>query len=102
MKFWELISAFRTERNLLDTVFANQFEHGFSDHYANFDTLVDSQNREILDAAVPDVLVELVAARSMQTFSLSNDGTLRSAKNPIGNQTPVSYTHLTLPTTPYV
>ena len=80
MKFWELVSAFRSERNILDAVFAEQPENEFSTHYANFDALVASQNRDVLDAALPDDLVSPVATRSTQTFSLSADGLLRSAQ----------------------
>jgi len=81
MKFWELVSAFRSESNLLDAVFGEHLDHEFSAHYANFDALVDNQNRDILDAAIPDAFVSLVATRSTQTFSLSADGTLRSAQH---------------------
>ena len=86
MKFWELVSAFRNERNILAAVFAEQPEHQFSAHYANFDTLVARQERDVLDAAVPDDLVSLVATRSSQTFSLSGDGTLRSAQRTLDGQ----------------
>jgi len=81
MKFWELVSAFCSEPNLLDAVFGKHPDHGFSAHYTNFDALVANQNRDILDAAIPDDLFLFVATRSTQTFSLSADGTLRSAQH---------------------
>ena len=86
MKFWELVSAFRTEQSVLDAVFAEHPDHEFSGHYANFNALVDSQNRDVLDATVPDELVLLVASRSTRTFSLSADGTLRLARTELDGQ----------------
>ena len=79
MKFWELISAFRSERSVFDAVFAEHSDHGFSAHYANFDTLVSAQNRDVLDSVVPQELLLLIASRSKQKFYLSADGTLRLA-----------------------
>ena len=85
MKFWELISAFRSEPVILDAFFSDHPNHEFSDHYASYDAIVTSQNRAILDSIVPYDLVCFVASRSTQTFLLSRDGmTLRSSNHALG------------------
>ena len=86
MKFWELVSAFRSERSILEAVFAEQPDHEFSAHFSNFSELVHTQNRAVLDSIVPNELVFLVAARSMQSFSLSENGTLRLARSAMDGQ----------------
>jgi len=79
MKFWELISAFRSERSVLAAVFAEHSEREFSAHYANFAAVVGGRSARVPHAVVPPELVSLMASRSKQEFSLSPDGALRLA-----------------------
>ena len=79
MKFWELVSAFRSESSLLETVIAEHASPEFRSQYAKFDQFVHDQNRVILDATVPDELVRQIASRSLLTFSLDSTGILRAS-----------------------
>ena len=82
MTFWELISAFRKEPGIVQDVFAqSQWAH-FAAWYANLDEHIRQQNRDVLDATVPDDLCQLIVSRSRLQFSLSPDGWLRSASQP--------------------
>ncbi|MCR9119026.1 MAG: hypothetical protein NXI22_19010 [bacterium] len=86
MKLWELVSAFRSEPSVLESVLSG---HGFAEfgiNYAMFDQLVNEQNRDILDAVVPNALVHAVACRCSQKFSLGADDVLRLADNANGGK----------------
>lgn len=77
MKLWELISAFRSEQPHLDSVFAPRSNYPLSEAYADFDSIVEKQERAVLDSVVPAQIIREVAAGSCQVFSLSSDGVLR-------------------------
>lgn len=68
MKFWELISAFRSETPILTTVFFDPQWHKFQTWYTQSSALINTQNREILDAEVPDALARAVASKSALRF----------------------------------
>ncbi len=76
MKFWQLISAFRSEPAVLKAVLADPDWAEFGDWYARFESIVADQDRITLDTPVPDALARAVASRSSQTFQLTSDGTL--------------------------
>ncbi len=68
MKFWELTSTFRTEPHILDVVPSDPQWLPFQSAYAQFSTLIATQDRTILDAEVPDALARAVANQSQLRF----------------------------------
>ena len=81
MKFWQLVSAFRSEASVLKLVFASHDWGQFGDWYTRFESIVAAQDRLVLDEPVPDALVHAVASLSAQEFQLTPDGTLRIASD---------------------
>lgn len=79
MKFWELISAFRSERDILEFILGKPQWKEFGDHFKNFTSLVKEQNRTILDQQVPYELIKEVCQMSKLKFYLY-DTNLRSTK----------------------
>ena len=79
MTFWELVSAFREEPGLVQDELAHSRWAHFAAWYANLDEHVRQQNRDVLDAIVPDDLCRRIASRSTLQFTISQDGWLRSA-----------------------
>ena len=54
MKFWELVSAFREEPEILSEVLGKEkWRRQYHHLFLNFDSLVQIQDREALDAPVP-------------------------------------------------
>ncbi|HEV7240290.1 MAG TPA: hypothetical protein VGQ36_13710 [Thermoanaerobaculia bacterium] len=80
MKFWELLSAFRSEGRNLESVLSHP---RWSDPYAKWlqegARLVSEQRRDVLDSPVPTELSRAVAAKSAMTFRLFRDGYLRGS-----------------------
>jgi hypothetical protein len=77
MTFWELVSIFREESGTLQEELVRSDWAQFAAWYANFDGHVTRQDRDVLDATVPDDLFKRIASRSLLQFSLSPDGWLR-------------------------
>jgi hypothetical protein len=53
MKFWELISAFRSETDNLITVLEKPIWKKYKFYFDNFDSLVKKQDRKVLDEEIP-------------------------------------------------
>lgn len=70
MKFWELISAFRKERNILISTLGQTKWKKFRLYFNSFDQLVKLQNREILDMEIPFELAKEVCTKSELKFYL--------------------------------
>ena len=70
MKFWELISAFRTETDNLRTVFAKGCWKKYQLYYENSDTTIAKQGRKILDEEIPFQLAKEVCELSKLEFYL--------------------------------
>lgn len=77
MKFWELTSVMWSERRALETSLIKPEWDRYYEWYLNYDRLVDEQDREKLDAIVPDKLVSEILSQSKQTF-FQGEGWLRS------------------------
>ena len=77
MKFWQLTSIFRDDPLALETVLKEQQDWKlYLTWLSEFNSLVDSQNRQILDAVLPESLSE----RAMHVCKLRfcvQDGILR-------------------------
>lgn len=70
MKFRELTSAFRTEKENLKTVFAKDCWKKYGIAYDNLDTIIATQDRKILDEIIPFQLAKEVCALSKLKFYL--------------------------------
>lgn len=70
MKFWELISAFRSEKENLNVVLGRPKWKRYKVQLENFDKMVRQQKREILDEKVPFQLSKEVCENSAQQFYL--------------------------------
>ena len=79
MKFWELVSVMGTECAVLENCLRKPEWAAYYDCYMNYDRIVSAQDREKLDAQMPDALVRDVLSGSRQTFFLY-DGWLRSRR----------------------
>jgi hypothetical protein len=85
MKFWEVVSAFRDEREILEAVFSSdKWRNDYLTTYLAFDKIVDRQDRQILDAPVPVELTREIAAQYPATYDL-----YPTLKHPL-SQEPVS------------
>lgn len=83
MKFWELVSAFRSERENIASVLESPKWAKINAYFQRLDEIVKSQNREILDVEVPFQLAREVCERSKMEFYLYHGSTpqiLRSRK----------------------
>ena len=80
MKFWELVSAFRSEEDLLVSIFSTaRWREPYLQYWLSSNQLVSEQRRDILDALVPVDLSREVAARSrLRFFYHPTDRILRS------------------------
>ncbi|MCE9556973.1 MAG: hypothetical protein K8T91_26805 [Planctomycetes bacterium] len=79
MKFWELVSGFRSEPELLQRILADRNWGDFSVWYGEFREIVARQDRQKLDAEIPGELELAVASGSSQVFCLRSDDCLESA-----------------------
>jgi hypothetical protein len=71
MKFWEVVSAFRDEPEILRAVFSSDKWRGdYLEAYLNLDKIIDRQDRQILDAPVPIELSREIAAQYPATYDL--------------------------------
>lgn len=70
MKFWELISAFRSETNNVKTVLENPIWKKYKAYFDNLDLVVKNQDRKILDEEIPFELAYEVCQLSKVKFWL--------------------------------
>lgn len=70
MKFWELISAFRSEKDNLKTVLEQPKWEKYNSHFGNLETLIKKQDRTILDEEIPFELAYEVCQLSKIQFWL--------------------------------
>ena len=68
MKFWELVWAFRDEKDILETVLSNPKWKSYQISYQNLDVLVAEQNRYILDEEIPYELALEVCCKSHKQY----------------------------------
>ena len=68
MKFWELTSIFRGEKDLLEqTLHQNKWQKYFH-NYMNLDQIVKVQDRDTLDEEIPNDLAIEVCSKSQMKF----------------------------------
>ena len=74
MKFWEVVSAFREDPKLLRSVLASpRWRDQYWQHFMQWDVLVDTQQREILDEPVPMDLTREICQKVQLSFVLRRD-----------------------------
>lgn len=71
MKFWELVSACRDERHLLDRLADRPEWTEFHRWTRDFDRLVETQDRATLDCELPDEACRHVLRESRRLYYLS-------------------------------
>jgi hypothetical protein len=71
--FWQLESIFREETSDLRSVLQLPHWAKYLDWHTRFDTLVDVQDRSVLDAMIPLELARAVFARSKRKYCESGD-----------------------------
>ena len=64
MKYWELVSIMRTQRSALENLLRDERWARYRQWFADWDRLVDEQDREILDSTVQEEL----ACAAMELF----------------------------------
>ncbi|SRR6266545_1012951 len=79
MKFWELESVCRGQPDLMERLADRPEWAVYLDWYQDFDALVDQQDREKLDAIVPDKACVHVLARS-RTMLYEGDAHIRTRR----------------------
>ena len=72
MKFWELTSIMRTQREDLENLLQDQKWSQYRGWYADMSRIVDEQDRTVLDSIVPDDLALAALARFSDRFQVQN------------------------------
>ncbi len=88
MKFWEMVSTFRDQNTVLESVLRSQkWQAGFWEKYQEFEGLIERQDRQILDAFVPIELSREIAAQCHEINFYFNPekGTLHKLVNGEGH-----------------
>ena len=73
MKFWELISAFRSEKENLISVLNKSKWRKFRVNFENIDQIIINQNREILNEEIPFDLAKEACEKSKLKFYLYHE-----------------------------
>lgn len=63
MKFWALVSCFRSQKELLESVLSLPEWNYYYEQYLNYPDLVEKQKRDILDMVLPDDLCRSVLVK---------------------------------------
>lgn len=77
MKFWSLVSCFRSDSSLLLDVLCRPEWEFYYNYYRVFDDLVREQNRDVLDMELPDDLCLAVLAGCDWRYAISKDNLTR-------------------------
>ena len=80
MKFWELISAFRSEKENLVSVLKKSKWRKFRVNFENIDQIIINQNGEILNEEIPFDLAKEVCKKSKLKFYLYHENNRKVLK----------------------
>ena len=72
MKFWELVSIMRTQPADLENILHNEQWSLYREWLANWSQIVDKQDRQILDAMVPEELARAAMTHLRDRFQVRN------------------------------
>jgi hypothetical protein len=82
MKFWQLLSIFRDELNIVEGVFEEHKQVFYLDALKHINYLVKTKKRDVLDSKVDDLLLNEVSKKSKKMVYVSIDGgTIYSYQN---------------------
>jgi hypothetical protein len=81
MKFWELVSLFRDETEVLEKGLAEKRWSDFQDMFYDYDFLVSAKHDEVLDKIVPDLLMQKLAALSTKQYTFDAKNKVLSKHN---------------------
>jgi hypothetical protein len=81
MKFWELVSLFRDETEVLEKGLAEKRWSDFQDMFYDFDFLVSAKHDEVLDKIIPDLLMQKLAALSTKQYTFDAKNKVLSKQN---------------------
>lgn len=70
MKFWQLMSIFRDEQDLLFNTFSKNQWNKYLEFYNSYENLVFEQNRTVLDSLIESELLEEIALLSKKAVYL--------------------------------
>lgn len=80
MKFWELISVFRSDKEVLINILNEPRWVTYLEWYENINDHLNTQNRQVLDAELPNTLCRRALALSKHKFYIQ-DNVLREFKD---------------------
>jgi hypothetical protein len=87
MKFWQLTSIFRDEKEILEVEFNKPQWLEYLKNYENLEFLVKRQQRNILDMQIPFLLLKNICLKSKKKiYGSSNDDTIYNYKNDSTNR----------------
>jgi uncharacterized protein YfaA (DUF2138 family) len=82
MKFWQLLSIFRDEHELLTEVLKKDKWVYYQKNYKTLENIINQQQRDILDCEVDNELLEEIVSKSKKVIYWSlSDGKIYSYKN---------------------
>lgn len=96
MKVWEFMSAFRwSDVSLIDLVHDERWVEPYGKYFDQFDQLVQSQDRAVLDSPVPIELSRAAASLCDDLlFTISDDGNIRRLTSGDESASALSATHI--------
>jgi hypothetical protein len=83
MKFWELISVFRNEKENLKAVLDKPELEKYRFYYNNLHSLIEQQDRSLLDEEIPFELAYEVCELSKMKFYLFYENQIQTLRNSI-------------------
>jgi hypothetical protein len=72
MKFWEFVSLFSDEMETLESVLTEKRWSDFQDMLYDYDFLLQTSQKDVLDKLVPDALVLKAAAKSKKLYNFDD------------------------------
>ena len=82
MRFWELVSVFCDESHIIKATLQDERWAEYRRWYDQYSLFVGPQNREILDAEIPDELCRNIVSQSIKKYALFRGENLRRGEQP--------------------
>jgi hypothetical protein len=82
MKFWQVTSIFRDEKEIIESEFQKEEWKFYLSIYKNLELIIKHQQREFLDMQIDNILLKNICVRSKKNIYFSiNDRTIYSYHN---------------------
>ena len=82
MKFWQLVSIFRSNTEIIEDEFKKPEWSFYYEIYNNLEFIIKHQKRDLLDVKVDDVLLKNICDKSnLKIYGSIDNGTIYSYKN---------------------